>query len=145
MKIYFAGSIRGGRNDQELYVQIVKELQKYGSVLTEHIADEALTSKGETLTSQHIYNRDVSWLQECDVVVAEVTTPSHGVGYEIAKAESLDKAVFCLHRQVEGRSLSAMIAGSPNLIVWEYQKFTDISRYCKEYLGSTKVSMDEGK
>ncbi|MHB1316498.1 MAG: nucleoside 2-deoxyribosyltransferase [Minisyncoccota bacterium] len=137
MKIYFAGSISGGREDQELYALIIKELQKYGQVLTEHVADKAITAFGETvLSASEIYNRDLVWLTECDVVVAEVTTISHGVGYEIGKVEGMDKAIFCLYRPSEGKRLSAMIAGNPNLIIWEYQDFTDISRYIKEYLGN---------
>ena len=44
MKIYFAGSIRGGRGDAEIYAQIIEFLQGYGEVLTEHIGDTSLTS-----------------------------------------------------------------------------------------------------
>ena len=44
MKIYFAGSIRGGRNDKELYSQIIRHIQKYGEVLTEHIGNEFLSN-----------------------------------------------------------------------------------------------------
>lgn len=139
MKIYFAGSIRGGRDDQELYGQIIRELGTYGSVLTEHVADKTLTHLGEvSITSEYIYNRDMSWLRECDVVVAEVTTPSLGVGYEIGQAEAMGKAILCLYRQVEGKKLSAMIAGNSNLIVREYHGFTELSHYFNEYLGKDR-------
>jgi 2'-deoxynucleoside 5'-phosphate N-hydrolase len=47
MKIYFAGSIRGGRDDKELYLDIIKWLGKYGTVLTEHIGDATLSALGE--------------------------------------------------------------------------------------------------
>ncbi len=76
MKIYFAGSIRGGRDDKDLYLEIIKLLGNYGKVLTEHIGDAKLSELGENLESTHIYNRDMNWLREADVVVAEVTTPS---------------------------------------------------------------------
>ena len=46
LKIYFAGSIRAGRADASLYQRIVKILQKYGTVLTEHVGDPALTEAG---------------------------------------------------------------------------------------------------
>ena len=42
LKIYFAGSIRAGRNDVPLYVRIVEVLKTYGTVLTEHVADPSL-------------------------------------------------------------------------------------------------------
>ena len=46
-KIYFAGSIRAGRNDADLYARIVEVLRKYGKVLTEHVGDPNLTEKGD--------------------------------------------------------------------------------------------------
>ena len=46
LKIYFAGSIRGGRSDVALYHRIVKLLQKYGTVLTEHVGDSGIDEKG---------------------------------------------------------------------------------------------------
>jgi len=44
--IYFAGSIRAGRSDAPLYAKIVKELKKYGTVLTEHVGDPNITEAG---------------------------------------------------------------------------------------------------
>lgn len=42
MKIYFAGSIRGGRKDAGLYKKIIDYLGKYGEVLTEHIGNKKI-------------------------------------------------------------------------------------------------------
>ncbi|MEX1014904.1 MAG: nucleoside 2-deoxyribosyltransferase, partial [Candidatus Paceibacterota bacterium] len=81
MKIYFAGSIRGGRDDKDLYFEIIKLLGNYGEVLTEHIGDSNLSvSKEGDSGDRYIYNRDMIWLNEADIVIAEVTTPSLGVG-----------------------------------------------------------------
>jgi nucleoside 2-deoxyribosyltransferase len=114
MKIYFAGSIRGGRDDVALYRQIITLLEQYGQVLTEHVANTGLTPAGEEgLSDEAIYARDMAWLTQADVVVAEVTIPSHGVGYEIARAEVMGKPVLCIYRPSTGRHLSAMLAGSP--------------------------------
>mgnify|MGYP002405607649 CR=1 FL=1 len=85
--IYFAGSISGGRNNVELYGQIIEHLKKYGKVLTEHIGDKKISASGETnLSDTEIYERDTDWLYTANVVVAEVTTPSLGVGLEIGRA-----------------------------------------------------------
>ena len=46
LRIYFAGSIRGGREDVQLYMKIIKILQRYGTVLTEHVADPKLEECG---------------------------------------------------------------------------------------------------
>jgi len=127
IKIYFAGSISGGRNDLELYKQIIRYLQLSCEVLTEHIGDDNITSSGETgWTDREIYDRDLAWLSDADMVVAEVSTPSLGVGYEIAKAIELKKKVLCLYRGQEGRRLSAMISGCRDVIVKEYQSSDDI-------------------
>ena len=100
MKIYFAGSIRGGREDAALYHQVIALLMEYGEVLTEHIGDIGLTTAGEDgLSDETIYERDMGWLAEADAVIAEATVPSLGVGYEVARAESLGKPVLCLHRR----------------------------------------------
>jgi nucleoside 2-deoxyribosyltransferase len=134
MKIYFAGSIRGGREDKELYLDVIKLLQEYGEVLTEHIGNAELTEAGEEMTDEDIYDRDMAWISLSDVVVAEVTSPSLGVGYEIGKAEDLDKPVICIYRQEPDRSLSAMIAGSPLTTVRKYENLEDLKVIFKELL-----------
>ena len=121
MKIYFAGSIRGGRDDRSRYQQIIRVLGKYGTVLTEHVGSSDLEVTGEDLSDRFIHDRDLTWLRESDCLVAEVTTPSLGVGYEIGKATEWSTPVLCLYRRAEGHSLSAMIAGAPGLKVYEYQ------------------------
>lgn len=127
VKIYFAGSIRGGRQDKDLYLQLIKYLEKYGAVLTEHIGDSNLTSSGEQLPSEKICARDVSWVKEADVIVAEVTTPSLGVGYELGLAESLHKKVLCLFRTGEDKTktVSAMIGGNSSFINKNYNTLDD--------------------
>ncbi len=133
MKIYFAGSIRGGRGDAQLYQEIIALLGEYGEVLTEHIGGEGLTHHGDTIEPHYIYERDTDWLREADVVVAEVTTPSLGVGYEIGLAESENKRILCLYRAVEDRSVSAMILGNRNLSLAEYESIDDIEGVFRDF------------
>jgi 2'-deoxynucleoside 5'-phosphate N-hydrolase len=124
IKIYFAGSIRGGREDRGLYLQLIQHLAKYGKVLTEHVGDNNLTAAGENdKTDEWIYHRDMSWVEESDVIIAEVSTPSLGVGYEIGKAESMNKKILCLCRYRTDKKLSAMINGNPNVKVAGYETF----------------------
>jgi nucleoside 2-deoxyribosyltransferase len=118
--IYFAGSISGGRGDQAVYREIIELLKPHGIVLTEHFGDATLTAAGEDLDDCAIHDRDLEWLRRADVLVAEVTTPSLGVGYEIGRAVEWGKRVVCLHRPVEGRRLSGMIAGCAGVAVHTY-------------------------
>ncbi len=129
MKIYFAGSIRGGREDAELYNQIINYLKNHGEVLTEHIGDKNLKLTGEdNLTDKYIHDRDLNWIKDSDVLVAEVTTVSLGVGYEIGRAIENNKKVLCLFRPQDGKKLSAMISGSESIINAEYTNLNDAKK-----------------
>jgi 2'-deoxynucleoside 5'-phosphate N-hydrolase len=135
MKIYFAGSIRGGREDADLYRQIIEILSNYGEVLTEHVGDPSLTSLGHDGPSDRfIHERDLKWLQSADVVVAEVTTVSMGVGYEIGRAVEAGKPVLCLFRPDAGKKLSAMIAGCPDLKLVDYNNLDEAKQAINKFL-----------
>ncbi|XP_058288385.1 2'-deoxynucleoside 5'-phosphate N-hydrolase 1 isoform X2 [Hylobates moloch] len=72
-----------------------------------------------------IHERDLEWLQQADVVVAEVTQPSLGVGYELGRAVAFNKRILCLFRPQSGHVLSAMIRGAANgsrFQVWDYEE-----------------------
>ena len=96
-------------------------------MLTEHFASATLTSAGENLSDRAIHDRDIEWLRSADVLVAEVTTPSLGVGYEIGRAVEWGKRIICLHRPLPGRRLSGMIAGSPGVETHAYASVDDVS------------------
>jgi nucleoside 2-deoxyribosyltransferase len=135
MKIYFAGSIRGGREDAALYLQIIEYLKTFGEVLTEHIGDAKLTDLGDDgPTDRYIHDRDLEWLQSSDVLVAEVTTVSMGVGYEIGRAVESGKRVLCLFRPDSGKNLSAMISGCPGLKLVNYNNLNDVQKMISEFL-----------
>ncbi len=135
MKIYFAGSIRGGREDAELYMQIIKYLKTFGEVLTEHIGSPSLTCAGDDgLNDRFIHDRDLEWLKLSDILIAEVTSVSMGVGYEIGRAVESGKPVLCLFRSSFGKNLSAMIAGSPDLKLVNYHNLNDAKKAIDEFI-----------
>src|SRR5216117_256840 len=120
-KVYFCGSIRGGRSLQPLYASIVDFLAQRGyDVLTSHVAarDVIAEEQREGGDAAQIYERDIRWLLECDLVIAEVSIPSLGVGVEVATAQHLGKSIICLCRT--DVALSAMIEGNPGLRVIRY-------------------------
>jgi hypothetical protein len=134
MNIYFAGAIRGGRDDRSLYFEIVERLGAYGSVLTEHTGAEALSSQGEDLSDSEIHDRDLAWLRNAQCLIAEVTRPSLGVGYEIGKATEWGMPVLCLFRPDGERALSAMIAGSGAVTLREYRTTAELKNIFDEFL-----------
>ncbi|MFH1279586.1 MAG: nucleoside 2-deoxyribosyltransferase [Candidatus Eisenbacteria bacterium] len=136
-RIYFAGAIRGGRGDRGLYRGLIDHLRSRGEVLTEHVGDPSLSEDGEEgLSDRAIYDRDVGWIVGASVVIAEVTTPSLGVGYEIATAESHRKPTLCLFRPSAGVRLSAMIEGSHRSVVRPYETLEEAVAAVDEFLAS---------
>ena len=138
MNIYFAGSITGGRADVDLYAHIIAELSKYGEVLTKHVGNKNITKFGDPLPDKDIYERDLEWLQKADVLVAEVTTPSTGVGYELATIESRGKPVLCLYRELPDRHLSGLIAGNPNFQFEVYEDVAEVGPILQKFFGALK-------
>ena len=134
MKIYFAGAIRGGREDVEFYFNIIHYLEKFGVVLTEHVGNTELSEKGElSRTDNDIFQRDLSWLQSADAVVAEVSTPSLGVGYELGIAEKLKIPILCLYRPIIGKRLSAMINGNKKFQCQVYQGLDEAKTHINNF------------
>lgn len=138
-KVYFACSIRGGRDDAEYYGQLVQVTKKYAEVLTEIFADKKLTAEGMNKPSGDIWSNDIRWIGQADAVIAEVTNPSLGVGYEIAAAEKMGKPILCLFRSEEGRKLSAMIDGSPGATVIEYTDVQTAEHAISTFMANIRV------
>lgn len=120
-KVYFAGSIRGGRVDAALYHRIIEYIQLTDTVLTEHVGSSTLNliEQGRSKDAL-IYDRDIAWLRECDMVVAECTCPSLGVGYELAFAEHLGKPCHIFYDRTKTQ-LSAMLTGNPYFDIHPYE------------------------
>ncbi len=134
LAIYFAGAIRGGRDDAVWYGKMITFLGQYGDVLTEHVGNELLLADEKALSEQEIFIRDMAWLVEANVMIAEVTTPSLGVGYELGVAQTLGKRVLCLFRSDSGRNLSAMVAGNNLFEVEYYTSFAEACDRVKDFL-----------
>ena len=122
MNIYFACSITGGRDFEPVYRAIITALLADGHVVpTAHLADPRVKLfEGQVLPGE-IYKRDTAWIRACEALVAEASTPSHGVGYEVAYALNLNKPVLCVYR--EGQPVSKMLTGNshPSISVKSYR------------------------
>jgi len=137
VKIYFAASISGGRKFEKAYQFIVDFLKKYGhTVLTEHIAYPSVFDEEKHISPEKVYSRDLAWLAESELVIAEVSNPSLGVGYEIAKALEMKKSVLCVYQS--GIFLTKMITGNkdPLLTVKEYSSLDGLLTIISDYLNN---------
>lgn len=122
MNIYFACSITGGREFESIYRAITSALLSDGhEIPTAHLADSRVKVFEGQVNPREIYERDTAWIRTCEALVAEVSTPSHGVGYEVAYALFLGKPVLCVYR--EGQPISKMLTGNshPAISVKSYR------------------------
>jgi nucleoside 2-deoxyribosyltransferase len=135
MNIYFACSLTGGREFESVYQAIVHVLVEKGhQVPTAHLAESGVMEVEAALSPGAVYSRDVAWIRECDLLIAEVSVPSHGVGYEIGFALGVGKPVLALHQN--GRKVSKMISGNPdeNLTVKSYTTPPDAILILSQFL-----------
>jgi hypothetical protein len=72
--------------------------------------------------------QNLGYRSESDIIVAEVTAPSLGVGYELGQAESMNKKIICLYRETENKRLSAMISGNEYMKIFKYRTLEDIDK-----------------
>ena len=110
-KIYFAAAMRGDRSNLADNKKVVKGLKERGyEILTEWVVDNILDiEKGAT--PEEVFERDVEKLDECDVLVADVSYPSLGVGFEIAYTLLKGKPVIAFCREDRLEKTSALIRG----------------------------------
>ena len=123
LTIYFAGAISGGRDDVAHYREIIAALEREGHrVLAGVVAAENVGADGERLESRAIFERDLEWIESADVLVAEVSKPSTGVGYEIATARyRRGIPVVCLYRPAYTKRCTAMVSGDGEIELIEYR------------------------
>ncbi len=139
MNIYFACSITGGREYEAIYQDLTAALLADGhEVPTAHLADSTVVALEAVVAPGEVYERDVTWIRNADALVAEVSVPSHGVGYEIGYALNAGKRVLCLSQQ--GRKVSKMVSGNPdpNLLVKTYKDNADAIKALREFLEELK-------
>ncbi len=141
MKIYFSCSITGGRDDENIYQIIVNSLEADGHyVPTAHLSRPDVMSLEKLVDPIDVYSRDIEWIESCQAMVAEVSTPSHGVGYEISWALSKGKPVLCLYRH--GIRVSKMITGNnnPRIFVRTYQQKEQVAPLIREFIAQIDPS-----
>ena len=117
MKIYLSGAIRGGRQLQQTYEIILNYLNKnQHEVLTFHVASKDVLEIEKTVSDTDIYTQDINWLDNSNLVIAEVSIASLGVGYEIGYALSRGIPVLAIYD--EGyKPISAMITGNTSSLI----------------------------
>lgn len=134
-KIFLSGSIRGGRQLLETYRFMFDTLEEAGAeVLSWHVDDPELEKVEIRMTEEEIYARDLDLLVKSEALIAEVTVPSTGVGYEICRALVQGIPVLCLYSP--NATVSAMLLGNSSLLLEAkaYSDKTSLRKYLTEFI-----------
>lgn len=127
--IYLAVPLIGGRH-LESARKIAEIIEGLGhKVVSDWVVAE---DPGWGLTPEAVYRRDTQGVRGCDSLLAEVSTPSHGVGMEIMLAHTLGKRVVCVCQK--GTRLSRLLQGMPNIEIIEYGSFEEVEEDLKVIL-----------
>jgi nucleoside 2-deoxyribosyltransferase len=117
MRIYLACTVRGDRHGLEAARAICARLTGGGhEVLTTHLlADEADQAEA-ALTEDQVYRRDLEWLAACDLLVAEASGSTYGVGFEVGyvlgRAHETGQRVVLLYDATRRHAVSRLITGN---------------------------------
>ena len=134
MKIYVSGSIYGGRQKIETYKTIINALKKYGEVLDKQIIDEDVLKKEKFQSDESIFKELEGYLKIVDIVFAEVTVPSLGVGYELGFADQLGKKIIAIYDLNMIDKVSTMISGNKRINLIGYHDIYEIINNLDELL-----------
>ena len=134
MKIYISGSIYGGQEKIETYKILIKELEKYGIVYDKQIADPEVIEKEVFQKDEEIFLNLESCIKDADILFAEITVPSLGVGYEIGLADSLGKKIIGIYDKTKINKVSTMLRGNKRIRIIEYSNIKEITDNLERYL-----------
>lgn len=126
MKIYMSGSIYGGTQKIETYKKLIKALKNYGEILDDQIADENTIAKEEFQNDEDIYKDLESKMKIADIIFAEVSIPSLGVGYELGFADKLGKRIIAIYDKTYTPKVSTMIRGNKRIKLIPYKNISEI-------------------
>lgn len=117
MKVYLACTVRGDRGGVAAARAVAGRLQALGhEVLTTHLLNEQADAEEAQLTEEAVYRRDIEWLSSCDVLVAEASGSTFGVGFEVGyvlgRAAQTGQRVLLLYDRARRSAISRLITGN---------------------------------
>ena len=117
MKIYLACTVRGDRRGVEAGRTIAAHLLRLGhDVLTTHLLADNVDAAESALTEAQVFRRDIEWLSSCDMLVAEASGSSYGVGFEVGyvlgRATHAGQRVLLVYDRARRGDISRLITGN---------------------------------
>src|SRR4029077_8373790 len=117
VRVYLACTVRGDRGAVAGLRSLVTALESAGhEILTKHLLDEHVETAESALTERQVYERDIEWLEACDVLIADASGSSFGggfeVGYVLGRADRTGPRVVLLYREDRKDRISRLIVGN---------------------------------
>jgi nucleoside 2-deoxyribosyltransferase len=114
MKIYFGFTVAGDRSTIGTALRVVTLLEEQGhEVLTRHLLRDDAWEADRSISPQDVYRRDMAWLEQCDLFIAEVSGSSFGLGFETGYLlGATNKKVILLYRRDFENKVSLLISGN---------------------------------
>jgi hypothetical protein len=143
MRVYFGFTVAGRRSSVEAAEKIVDLLQSMGhEVLTGHLLREDAWEADRRVPPQEIFARDMRWLAQCDIFIAEVSGSSFGLGFETGYllGATAKKTILFYERAVE-RKISLLIVGNthPNCILAPYSRLDELEELVRTCVSPQKI------
>jgi hypothetical protein len=138
MKIYFGFTVAGDRSAVMAARKIVGILEEMRhEVLTRHLVEDNAWEEDRSITPKEVYLRDINWLEQCDMFIAEVSGSSFGLGFETGYllAATAKKVVLFYRRDVESK-ISLLITGitHPNCRIVPYSDLNEVAVWIRNNL-----------
>jgi hypothetical protein len=131
--IYLACTVRGDRGAVAALRSLVAALEHGGhTILTKHLLDDDVDTAEAALSEAAVYARDIDWLESCDVLIADASGSSFGVGFEVGyvlgRSDRTDQRVLLLYHAERRDRISRLIAGNhhPRCTVLKYENPADL-------------------
>jgi hypothetical protein len=114
MKIYFGFTVAGDRSSIDTARKVVHQLEEMGhEVLTRHLVSDKAWEADRSISPQEVFRRDMAWLEQCELFIAEVSGSSFGLGFETGYLlGATDKKVVLLYRREVEQNVSLLISGN---------------------------------
>jgi nucleoside 2-deoxyribosyltransferase len=135
MKIYLACTVRGDRGGLAAGRAICDRLQRLGhDVLTTHLLADNVDAAESALTEADVYRRDLGWLTSCDVLVAEASGSSYGVGFEVGYVLSRGRKVVVVYSAARRHAISRVVTGNcdPNCTTVAYESLDELVAFIEQ-------------
>jgi nucleoside 2-deoxyribosyltransferase len=144
MKIYFGFTVAGSRSSIEAAKRILNVLQSLGQeVLTSHLVSDHAWEADRSVAPQKIFARDMNWLAQCDLFVAEVTGSSFGLGFETGYllGATTKKTILFFQRDAEHR-ISLLITGNthPNCVLALYSYLGELEELVRKHVSTLRLA-----